>query len=596
MGIAYCIVTFILFIIAGFITHIGLGGFSALADELLSSLNIITTFDVVNNDSNLALSILFISMVQSTYISKMVGKMVGDDSEADKLLIYIGNVFLGCFLGLMYQSFPFDLLSTIMRYLSYVIAVPTGIVLLIAIISAIREYGILPLTISVCVLYGIVVYLAFHPSLIGNIIVIGIGVVMLIAMVVTNPLLLGISAAILPPILVLLIFTIIESFLPLPGIVLIILIYLFTFPLTEFFSNLADEVMSEVFQTISPIIDVVFFIFSIVMIGLWIKVVVISPTSSQIKIDRVNITVPEGRVVHKGYVGQDGVWQLYTNGYLEVQEDDLSDCDELALPWDKYKDDIRYVKLDDSVEEIQNRWFLNYKNLEAVYLPSSLQYISSKAFMGCDKLKSFDISEENTFFSCENGYLLSKDMTELVLCPNSRIEECVPKTEYGKEWYVPLLSDRKIIYQCTQWSETHPLLYYSGAFHYYALYDINQDGIDELFLTTSQEPCVDGTIILLSVDDTGNVHCLESVETIGGYYSKGENYLVSYIRSAGEEHYIIEEYADNSMKLLYDLYIKDSDGGSSGCFSGDKEITKEEYDNLYKTYVEKSQQLEYAPL
>ena len=159
-----------------------------------------------------------------------------------------------------------------------------------------------------------------------------------------------------------------------------------SYPLSEACGNFLEGAVENYSQTVSIVIDSLFFIFSIFMIGLWVKTVVISPKTPSIEIADEAIEVPSGRVKHHGYVGEDGLWQLYTNGYLEFNGDDLYKYDEFVLPWDEYKDEIFYIKIDDSVRNIDERWFLNYKKLEAVYLPADLEFISEKAFQGCDNL------------------------------------------------------------------------------------------------------------------------------------------------------------------------------------------------------------------
>ena len=331
------------------------------------------------------------------------------------------------------------------------------------------------------------------------------------------------------------------------------------------------------------------------MIGIWIKEVVISPTDLQIAIADETIDVPTGKVLKRGYIGDEGIWQLYKNGYLEIKGNYISAINEYPLPFDEYKEDIRYINVEVPIKEIRDGWFLNYKNLEAVLLPTSLEYISNNAFQGCEKLENFSFSDEGTNFYCEDGIIFSKEKSELVCCPISKIENCLPHVSYGKEWYIPLLTNRKVVYLCTQWSKNNPLIYYSNIFKYYALFDINGDGIEELFFSTDPEPCVDGTIIMVTVDSDGEVHCLESIQTINGYFRASNNFIISYIRAAGTEHYVVEEYSGESLEQIYDLYISE-ESGNPVYHSGDVIIDKKEYTELIQRYVNNSQYLEYKAL
>ena len=143
MGIVYSIICLGLFLIAGFRTHLGMSGISMLAEEVFSTLNSLSITDSQNISNNTYFFIFLLTLVQTTYISKAVSKTVGEDSVIDRFFIFCGNIFLGCFLGLMYQSFPYEYLQKTMDILRLIIGIPTIIVMLGMTIYGMIKVGVL---------------------------------------------------------------------------------------------------------------------------------------------------------------------------------------------------------------------------------------------------------------------------------------------------------------------------------------------------------------------------------------------------------------------------------------------------------------------
>ena len=183
MGIAYCIIAIVFFVASCIITGTGLGAFSLLADEFVGSMNGFSFAIDFYSNSSLAVFILYVTMIQSTYISKMVGKAVSEDDVVNKGAIFIGNIVLGCFLGLMYQSLPYDLLIIIMSILQFVIVIPTILIIVIGIILGIKEFGYFPFTIGAVAFSVIILYCVSHQSFLTNVLLFTFGIILIIAFI-----------------------------------------------------------------------------------------------------------------------------------------------------------------------------------------------------------------------------------------------------------------------------------------------------------------------------------------------------------------------------------------------------------------------------
>ena len=65
-------------------------------------------------------------------------------------------------------------------------------------------------------------------------------------------------------------------------------------------------------------------------------------------------------------------------------------------PWEKYKDEIKSVKIEDGVDEICRMAFEGYTSLISVTIPDSVMYIWSLTFEGCTSLTSVTIPNSVT--------------------------------------------------------------------------------------------------------------------------------------------------------------------------------------------------------
>lgn len=87
-------------------------------------------------------------------------------------------------------------------------------------------------------------------------------------------------------------------------------------------------------------------------------------------------------------------------------------------PWSGYAG-LKKVIIEDGVTSVGSSAFWG-SDIESVTLGNSVAVIGDDPFGRCDKFESFTVSEENPYFSSENGVLFNKDKTVLLQCPSGR--------------------------------------------------------------------------------------------------------------------------------------------------------------------------------
>lgn len=75
----------------------------------------------------------------------------------------------------------------------------------------------------------------------------------------------------------------------------------------------------------------------------------------------------------------------------------------------------------DGVEEVDYWVFNNCDRLETVTIGSTVSTICDNAFVDCDKLTQIIVDENNKEYASEEGCLLNKDKTELLMVPGGKI-------------------------------------------------------------------------------------------------------------------------------------------------------------------------------
>lgn len=99
------------------------------------------------------------------------------------------------------------------------------------------------------------------------------------------------------------------------------------------------------------------------------------------------------------------------------------------------KDIVSFV-IEEGVGQIGDYTFLGAENLKSVHIPSTVYHITEKAFYGCNNLETVTISQDNPYFTIEDGIIYNKNKTILIRClpgKNTKVE--IPNTVTEIEEY-----------------------------------------------------------------------------------------------------------------------------------------------------------------
>lgn len=90
---------------------------------------------------------------------------------------------------------------------------------------------------------------------------------------------------------------------------------------------------------------------------------------------------------------------------------------------------LENIKIPDKVFYIGASAFANCESVKTVSIGRALVYMGDLVFTGCTSLESFEVAQENTMYSAENGMLLSKNGKTLYVYPNALEEGTkIPET------------------------------------------------------------------------------------------------------------------------------------------------------------------------
>ena len=78
------------------------------------------------------------------------------------------------------------------------------------------------------------------------------------------------------------------------------------------------------------------------------------------------------------------------------------------------------INIPDSITDIGYYAFYNCDSLTSISLPNNVMNIGYLAFSDCSSLTEIEVSDNNEFYSSDEGVLFNKDKTELIQCPGGR--------------------------------------------------------------------------------------------------------------------------------------------------------------------------------
>ena len=148
---------------------------SALAFEILKEfivtlvenfdihLSMKNVLDVVDGDE-FEFVFFVLCMLQVTFISRIVGKLIEDGTYLDKIFMFLGSTCLSCFLGISYSLYPIKLLESAFGYVT--IAIWVGVNFIYGLAKAVQgvaeyEWG------AYIFVFRCVLYFFINPFMLG---------------------------------------------------------------------------------------------------------------------------------------------------------------------------------------------------------------------------------------------------------------------------------------------------------------------------------------------------------------------------------------------------------------------------------------------
>lgn len=110
--------------------------------------------------------------------------------------------------------------------------------------------------------------------------------------------------------------------------------------------------------------------------------------------------------------GGDFTYEVREDSYIEIT-DYVGEPSDLIIP-----DSIDGLP----VKKIGYGAFMECYSLKSIFIPDSVETIASYVFYSCPRLELINVSENNPYYSSQNGVLYNKEKTELVFYPEGKPE------------------------------------------------------------------------------------------------------------------------------------------------------------------------------
>ena len=113
------------------------------------------------------------------------------------------------------------------------------------------------------------------------------------------------------------------------------------------------------------------------------------------------------KLLDSGDCGPSLKWSFYEDGTLIISgEGEMYDFSYGGTQWEKHKDDVLYITVENGVSMVSNGAFANLTNLRSVELADSVLSIGDGSFSGCSSLTAVKLSEnlasigDQAFYEC----------------------------------------------------------------------------------------------------------------------------------------------------------------------------------------------------
>ena len=113
------------------------------------------------------------------------------------------------------------------------------------------------------------------------------------------------------------------------------------------------------------------------------------------------------KLLDSGDCGPSLKWSFYEDGTLIISgEGEMYDFSYGGTQWEKHKDDVLYITVENGVSMVSDGAFANLTNLRSVELADSVLSIGDKSFRYCSSLTAVKLSEnlvsigDQAFYGC----------------------------------------------------------------------------------------------------------------------------------------------------------------------------------------------------
>ena len=123
VSVIYLIISTILCIVVMVVSHAGFKGIVDILSNIVSNFNVNMSMSEITqiNEDKYQEIFFFLSLIQTTYISRLVRKLIEDASIVDNILMFLGTSILTCFINISYTVYPISFLNSIWGVLPFII-------------------------------------------------------------------------------------------------------------------------------------------------------------------------------------------------------------------------------------------------------------------------------------------------------------------------------------------------------------------------------------------------------------------------------------------------------------------------------------------
>lgn len=411
VSVIYLIISTILCIVVMIVSHSGFKGIVDILSNIVSNFNVNMSMSEITqiNEDKYQEIFFFLSLIQTTYISRLVRKLIEDASIVDNILMFLGTSILTCFINISYTVYPISFLNSI--------------------------WGVLPFIILMGAMYLYAFIRAMIAGFRNSSILIGLLSIFLYIFV--NPVFLGLFAIIIPFFIEMYLYACLyDAFWINHPVLMMIFILLTSYPanlltgaLTEKLINLSNGNETEI-----PFTDIIYGLFSFGLIISWFVLVFIKNDVINIQVDFDNqsqvYTVED--VMKKGNISDNVWWEFYKDGTLVINGGysnvKMQDFSFTSSPWYEFAQNIKRVVIQDEISYIGSCAFSGCKNLNEIYIGKNVKEIGNYALDDCASLQKIIVDKENKVYSADDGMLFTDNMRELVLWACGKQSITLPDT------------------------------------------------------------------------------------------------------------------------------------------------------------------------